>query len=273
MTCLDIDGLITASLPLTSPEAAAHIAGCKRCRRLARALGDAAIAAAPSPEQLEHIEANVLAGLKPVSSFPPAASLWFALLFVVAVVVAMGRMELGIAGWLALGAAQKIAVFTVIVAAICLLASSAVRQIVPGARQFFAPGWLVSTALAALTGIFAMLFRPHAEPAFVATGLVCLRIGLECAVPSSIALWLLLRRGAILKPVWTGATTGTLAGLSGLAVLEIFCPNLNKYHILVWHMGAALTSALGGLAVGIIAEYSGWKRADAMGSRSRMAKE
>jgi hypothetical protein len=61
------------------------------------------------------------------------------------------------------------------------------------------------------------------------------------------------------EPRVTGATAGALAGLSGLTVLEIFCPNLNAYHILVWHMGAVLASAVGGMAIGILAEYFGWR--------------
>jgi len=114
--------------------------------------------------------------------------------------------------------------------------------------------------LGVIIGMFATLLRPHSDPTFVATGLVCLRIGLECAVPAALLLWLLLRRGAILNPIFTGATVGALAGLSGLTVLEIFCPNLNEYHILVWHVGAALASAVGGAAIGTFVEYFGWRR-------------
>jgi Negative regulator of sigma F len=57
-----------------------------------------------------------------------------------------------------------------------------------------------------------------------------------------------------------GATIGALAGLSGLAVLGLFCPNLNEYHILVWHFGSVLVSTGGGLAIGTISEYSSWRR-------------
>jgi hypothetical protein len=41
---------------------------------------------------------------------------------------------------------------------------------------------------------------------------------------------------------------------SGLTLLEIFCPNPNKYHILLWHIGAALVSTIGGAAMGWIAD-------------------
>jgi hypothetical protein len=33
-------------------------------------------------------------------------------------------------------------------------------------------------------------------------------------------------------------------------VLEIRCPNLNGYHILVWQWGVAVLAMLGGLALG-----------------------
>jgi hypothetical protein len=262
VTCRDIDGLIVSRLALASPEAAAHIAGCERCRRLAEAMRKTPAASAPSPRQLKQIETGVLADLKPVKPLAPAGALCFALLAILLVVVAVGAIALGIAGWRALSLPQKIAVFAAMSASICLLAWTAARQIVPGARLLLSPIWLVVAVWAILTGIFTILFRPHQEPTFVATGLICLRIGLECAVPSALAFWLLLRRGAILNPVMTGATAGALAGLSGLMVLEIFCPNLNEYHILAWHLGAALASTLGGIAVGSIAGSYGRRRLD-----------
>jgi hypothetical protein len=33
-------------------------------------------------------------------------------------------------------------------------------------------------------------------------------------------------------------------------VLEVRCPNLSSYHILVWHWGVALLAMFGGLAFG-----------------------
>ena len=97
--------------------------------------------------------------------------------------------------------------------------------------------------------ILAALFQPHVEATFIATGLVCLGIGIACAIPTAILSRLALRRGAVLDPLRAGATGGALAGLSGLVVLEIICPNLNRDHILVWHLGAALISAAAGFSI------------------------
>jgi hypothetical protein len=127
---------------------------------------------------------------------------------------------------------------------------------VPGSVIRLSPYALLVAGLGAIIALCAILFRPHSETAFVPTGLVCLRIGLECAVPAALLLWVVLRRGAVLSPVAAGATAGSLAGLAGLIVLEIFCPNLNRNHILVWHVGAVLTSVLGGTAVGAVADYT-----------------
>ena len=77
-----------------------------------------------------------------------------------------------------------------------------------------------------------------------------MRTGLAYAVPAAAAFWLLLRRGAILAPGLTGATAGGLAGLAGMGVLDMRCPNSNAYHILIWHVGVALVAMAGGFAVG-----------------------
>jgi hypothetical protein len=75
-------------------------------------------------------------------------------------------------------------------------------------------------------------------------------------------LWLVLRHGAILSPKLTAATAGGFAGLIGLTVLEVHCPILNRYHILIWHMGVVLLSMLGGLSLGAAWERIGTWRKD-----------
>jgi hypothetical protein len=74
--------------------------------------------------------------------------------------------------------------------------------------------------------------------------------GLAFSAPAAILLWFILRRGAILYPKLIGAIAGGLAGLAGLSVLEINCPNLNAFHILIWHEGVLVISSLGGALLG-----------------------
>jgi hypothetical protein len=73
----------------------------------------------------------------------------------------------------------------------------------------------------------------------------------------AVLTWLWLRRGAAQSPKLMGATTCGFAGLIGVTVLEVHCPNLNLYHILVWHLGVILLSALGGLALGAAVQVVG----------------
>jgi hypothetical protein len=209
---------------------------------------------------LERIKAETLSALKPVRPLPPSGAFFVALILIAASMVAVGVFELGSAGWRALGSLQRIAVFTALATGFCLLALSLIRQVVPGSTVLFSTPPFVVAVLGLMASIFASLFQPHKEPTFVATGLVCLRIGLECAIPTATLSWLILRRGAILNPVAAGARTGAFAGLSGLLLLEIFCPNLNKFHILLWHLGAALVSLAAGTTIGFIAEYFGGRR-------------
>ena len=257
MTCRDVDHLILsyASGARVPPEAAAHIAGCERCSKLAQAIGQAPEIPAPPPEQLQRITTGILADLKPVKPIAPAGLLAIGLLLIFAFVVAGGRMIFGVAGWLALSPIERGTVFAVLALLASLLAFSVIRQIVPGSRLIAPPKLQLAGVVAILAGTVAVLFRPHHEATFVATGLVCLRIGVECAVPTALLSWFVLRRGAMLTPLATAATTGALAGLSGLTVLEILCPNLNEFHILLWHLGAVLVSIAGGFAFGILATH------------------
>jgi hypothetical protein len=63
-------------------------------------------------------------------------------------------------------------------------------------------------------------------------------------------LWLILRLGAVLYPGLIGAVAGGLAGLAGVSILEVNCPNLNLFHIPVWHGGVMAISSLGGTLPG-----------------------
>jgi hypothetical protein len=158
-------------------------------------------------------------------------------------VVAMGSLLLGTDGWRALSIFQRIAVFSPLAVCAGLLALSLVRLMAPGGKHVISPTRL-SIGFLPLALIIATVFHSRQESGFVAAGLICLRTGLSCAVPAAALFWLLLRRGAILYPGLTGAVAGGLAGLVGLMVLEVRCPNLSGYHILVWHWGVAFLALL-----------------------------
>jgi len=257
--CRDVDLAVVpfvtgATLP---PEVADHIAGCERCRGLARAMYQFRPVTPTASDEWKAIESAIISDLKPVKPIAPVGMRFFAIALAVAVVAAVGCGLLGTTGWRALSMLQRTTVFAALATVGALLAISLVRLVAPGSKLLISPVLLAGGGFGLMAVVFTGLFHPHAEAKFVSTGLVCLRIGLECAIAAALLFWFALRRGVVLNPVLTGAAAGALAGFGGLTVLEIFCPNLNEYHVLVWHLGAAVTSALAGVVLGIIVDRSG----------------
>jgi len=259
MTCREMDWIITSSSPSSGfpPGAAEHIAECDRCWRLLGILEENCPSSLPSGIQLERIVATLSKDIAPVQPLARARVFYvgFALVFLVS--VALGYWLLGTNGWRQLGTVQKIAVLVPQSACAGLLASSLVRLMVPGSTHPISPALLPVGVLTLLVVAIHLTFSPYPESRFIASGIDCMQIDLAFAVPAAFAFWLLLRRGAILEPGLTGATTGGLAGLAGMGVLDMRCPNSNAYHILIWHVGAALVAMASCFAVG---RLSNWRR-------------
>jgi len=66
-------------------------------------------------------------------------------------------------------------------------------------------------------------------------------------MPAGILLWFIVRLGAILCSKLLGAFRWRIGRLAGLSVLEVNCPNLNLFHILVWHAGVLILGSPGWL--------------------------
>jgi hypothetical protein len=257
VTCRQMDNMITSrsgNSPLP-PEAADHVAGCQRCHALVRLLDENRETPSPSHKQLKRIQAAVIENISPVRPLPPSRIFLFAFALIFLLVVIVGSIRLGVSGWEVLRMEQKIAIFATLVASAVGLALSMGLQMVPGSKHAVSPTILPIVVLVALLLVIVAVFRSEEESAFVMNGLICMRNGLMYSIPTVLALWMLLRRGAILFPKLVGAAAGGFAGLIGLSVLEINCPNLNEYHILVWHWGVILISSLAGVALGAVAEY------------------
>jgi hypothetical protein len=252
-----MDGVISShsgdsALP---PEAAEHISGCERCRRLMRLLDEAPDVPAPSAGRLKQIRITMVEDLKPVRPLAPSRVFLFAFALIFLAVVAVGSLLLGMTGWGVRAVGQKIAVFAALAGGAILLVLSMVRQMAPGSKHAIFPAALPAGILVALILVMAAVFRPQQESAFVPNGIACIRTGLTYSIPAAFLVWMLLRRGAILYPKLLGAAAGGFAGLVGLSVLEMNCPHLNEYHILVWHVGVVLLSLLAGLGLGAAVEH------------------
>lgn len=257
VTCADIDNLITLGPEslLQEPGAVEHLVRCKECCTLVRLLQENGKSPGPEESQVKQIQARIIGNLRPVRPLAPARFFLFACAIIFLGVLAIGVVPPSMNGWAALGQAQRIVVFTTLAASAIVLAISMIGQMVPGNKYAIAPRALPIGVLAAILVIIAVTFRPHEESAFFETGLACVRNGISLSVPSAFLFWLLLRRGAMLRPKLIGAAAGGLAGLVGLAVLELNCSNLNVFHILVWHWGVVLISAGAGTLLGAAVEY------------------
>jgi hypothetical protein len=102
--------------------------------------------------------------------------------------------------------------------------------------------------------VMAVLFQVQQEENFWGNAWACIRAGTLVGALAAVPFWLVLRRGAILSPRMTGAAAGLLAGLAGTSMLEMHCPNLDAWHILLSHLGTAILCGLAGFAMGLAAE-------------------
>jgi len=256
VTCREMDDVISSrsSDSVLGPQPTEHLIHCVRCRDLTHLLDKAGDDLRPSESLLRRIQTGILEDLKPIRPLAPSRILLFGCAIIFLSVVAVGALLLGMNGWGALSLVQRIVVFVTLAASAVLLAISMVRQMVPGSKNIFAPAMLLVAILAVLMLVIAGTFRSQQESTFLASGLMCLKNGLTYSTPAAFLLWLILRRGAILYPKFIGAVTGGLAGLAGLSVLEINCPNLNVFHILVWHVGVVVIGSLGGALLGAAVE-------------------
>jgi hypothetical protein len=66
------------------------------------------------------------------------------------------------------------------------------------------------------------------------------------AVPVALASWLLLRRGFAVNAVAAGLAAGTLAGMAGVTMLELHCPNFEALHVMLWHTAVVPVSGAAG---------------------------
>ena len=213
----------------------------------------------PSESVLQRIEVAILQNLKPIRPLPPSHILLLGCAISFLSVVIVGALLLGMNGWSALSLLHRIAVFTTLAISAILLSISMVRQMVPGSKHMIAPAIVIFAIPVTLMLMIQATFRSQPEPTFVASGIMCIKNGLTYSIPAAVLLWLILRRGAALHPKLIGAVTGGLAGVAGLSVLEINCPNLNVFHILVWHAGVFVINSLGGALLGTAVESIQWR--------------
>lgn len=255
MKCGDLDKIRMASpdsrASAWGPEAQEHLRSCQRCAQLQVLLEGPHELAIPDALQ-SRIESALLPGLAPVSPIPSVLRVVAALLLGSLLVVVAANWLLGVKGWQARSGLQDAVDFCLLSLSILLVANTLAHWMMPGSRRSGSAWVYIVVPLIALMAADIALYGYRWRPGFVPLGLHCWEIGITCAALSAPLMWLALRRGASLRPVAQGATVGLLAGMVGVTVLDIYCNYLDRWHISVWHIGAAITSTLVGAAMGSV---------------------
>jgi len=257
MTCREMDEIISSDLRNRRLDlrSASHLAECGVCQRLIHVLDEGARTWIIEERLVRRIQGEIAENLKAVRPLPASHFFLFAFGVVFLVLVAVGAVLFGINGWDNMTPFHKAGVFTALSLSATLVTLSTVEQMVPGSKQALRPGAVPVVVLIALGAAIAIMFRPRQDLTFMTSGIACIRNGLVNSIPAVFLFCLLLKRSVILHPKLIGAAVGTLAGLAGLTVLELSCPNVNVFHILVWHCGVVVIGTVGGALLGGTAEY------------------
>jgi hypothetical protein len=253
MNCKDVARALSEESPLTN-QAQDHVRSCNRCHDLVSATNITVAVDTPSQETLQQIARGMATNLVPVRPMAPARYFFGALVGMFVAIAALGAYRMGAFGIRVMTPLQNTAIFSVLAVSTGLLAYSLVQQMVPGTRHRISPRLLPAAITISLMIAITFLFQFQHERNFWGNAWACIRAGTPFGVLAAVPLWLVLRRGAILSPAVTGASTGLFAGLVGTSVLEIHCPNLHASHILVSHLGVAMLCALAGLVIGWVVD-------------------
>jgi len=221
------------------------------------------------PETLRRISDAIGSSLRPVRPLPPQWAITGGLVLICAAVSLAGAARAGFFGIEKMSLLERGLIFPALGILAWVMGSALVHEMIPGSRRRISSGTLSILAIAALAGLFAFLFRDYQTDHFFSIGIVCLVTGFLHAIPAGLLGWLLLRRGFAVNPVSAGLIAGTLAGLAGVGVLELHCPNFQAAHVLVWHTAVVPLSAAAGALTGWLVRS--WSRKHAIRERVRSA--
>ena len=203
------------------------------------------------PSVLERVKQSVLPAVSPVTRLASPALYVAAFLGILTLVAVGAAALLGMNGFRALSAWERALIFAVLAACSAGAAVAITREMRSAAGRRIGGGMLLASA-AAVTAAFVILFHNYETGAFVREGIPCLRAGVVCAVPAALLVLLVMRRGFVLDAAAAGIAVGTLAGLAGMTMLEIHCPNLKLVHVAFWHTAVILSSGAAGWLMGRI---------------------
>jgi hypothetical protein len=198
------------------------------------------------PAVLDRVSASIAASLRPVHPLPPSWVLEGSVAAIALAIAIAGAARAGFYGIEKLGTAERALIFPALGVFLWLAAAAWVAENIPGSRRRVSSFVLFLVGTLTMLAIFAGLFRDYRSDHFVSAGIACLVTGLLHAIPAALLGWLVLRRGFAVDSAAAGLAAGTLAGLAGVAMLELHCPNFQAMHILIWHTAVLPVSAAAG---------------------------
>jgi hypothetical protein len=201
------------------------------------------------PALVERMAAAARRDLRPVRPLPGNGPLILRLFTVFCAVAIAGGALLGFFGLRRLSPGAIAVIFPELGVLALLTSIVFAGAMVPGSRRLFHPAVLLAAACILMDSAFVVLFPDHSLGSFVPQGLVCFRAGLIWAAPSGVLGWYALRRGFAVDRGAAGIAAGTFAGLTGLAMLELHCPNLRLPHVAIWHLAVVPAGALAGWGI------------------------
>jgi hypothetical protein len=209
-------------------------------------LAGATTSPAPTQASLDRIASTFQPTLKPVR---PLANPWLltaGLVAAAALVALAGAARAGFNGFHKMTTPERAAIFSILAACVLIAARKLVAERTPGSRSRISAASLSTITALALLAVFALIFQNYQTTHFISAGILCLVTGLLHAIPTALLAWLIVRRGFSVNANASGLIAGTLAGLAGVALLELHCPNFEALHILIWHTAVLPASAAAG---------------------------
>ncbi len=202
------------------------------------------------PGLLGRIGNSLGPGIEAVRPLPATGILVAGLAILSALVAIFGAWRTGFAGFAALPVGSRWVIFGALGTLGCVAAARAVAQWIPGSPARLGSAAALALVCLTLLVLFGLLFHDYTTTDFMTAGIACLTTGLIWAVPAALLALAWLRRGWVVNPVAAGVAAGALAGLAGLALLELQCTNFEAFHILLWHVLVVPLSAAAGAALG-----------------------
>jgi hypothetical protein len=199
---------------------------------------------------LKRVADSIKPSMRPVRPLPSTRLLTTGIVLICAVVAVGGAARAGFYGIEKMGLLERALIFSTLGILAWVAGTEFVNEMIPGSRRRVSAGALMRISSIVLLGVFAALFRDYRTDHFVSAGLACLLTGLLHAIPAALLSWLVLRRGFMVNSVSAGLAAGTLAGLAGVGMLELHCPNFQATHVLVWHTAVVPLSGAAGALLG-----------------------